>query len=72
MANAELRAYDGEANFRLDAGVVPALSAEEFNPYTDTEERDFVRATINAVQGRKKIEQLKAHFNQELNMEGDA
>ncbi|HXR49953.1 MAG TPA: hypothetical protein VN778_02910 [Verrucomicrobiae bacterium] len=72
MANPELRGYYGEANFRLDAGAVPDLSVEKFNPYTDTEEKDFVRATINSVQGRKKIEQLKAHFNQELTTEGEA
>lgn len=48
---------------------VPPLTPEAFRPHIDTEEREFVQATIKAVQARRQAEQLKAHFN--MTLEGE-
>jgi hypothetical protein len=62
----ELEHFNRPADFSLASEAVPPLTPETSNPWTDSEARDIVQATINAVQNRKKIERLLAQFDLDL------
>ncbi|HET8991894.1 MAG TPA: hypothetical protein VFN31_02565 [Candidatus Saccharimonadales bacterium] len=70
MDRVETRLYDNgqPANFTLSSAPVPALTIEQFNPNTATENYEIVRHTIAKVQARKRIELLQEQFALEANL----